>query len=123
MLFCSSVATVGSAIATVSTGAERCSRKRWAQATINPANNAENTAIEINCLAETLYIINSSFDSIITVRSYSGHVHGTSIMLVETPGFIQLRTSDWRDRLKRHARAGCGELVTLRSLDSHLGKP
>src|SRR6266852_2686768 len=62
MLFCSSVATVGSAMATGSTVTARRSSARWAQATIAPASNAENNAMEINCLAETLYILNSSLE-------------------------------------------------------------
>src|SRR6266403_2216432 len=76
MLFCSSVATVGSAMATGSTGAERCSRIRWAHATITPASNAENSATETNCLAETLYIVSSSFepDHILITSDYNDNV-------------------------------------------------
>src|SRR6266404_3197797 len=87
MLFCSSVATVGSAIATGSTDTARRSSARWAQATIAPASNAENNATKINCLAETLYILNPSFD-------YFALRFCTEIMLVETRRLIHPRMAN-----------------------------
>src|ERR1044071_7743162 len=73
MLFCSSVATYGSAIATGSRGGtDLRSRTRCAHATIIPASNAENSANDTNVLADTLYI-----------RGSSVYSNSADIMLVE----------------------------------------